>query len=177
MRQERIELPTLGLWDLRAASCATAALHDVNSMCTIYNVCPMRAFQFCSRAVRFSWFITIIAQHAAPHWTPIATTHNTQQQKHKWSKAHGTNAFYCASLCFLMFLRLRSYSGLGFWWFSLVPLSVCWFSFVFFMLSVVYLWWCLPRPPWHPSDTCTASNTSNTSDTSNARSGWRFTAC
>ena len=36
MRQVRIELTTLGLWDLRAASCATAALVKIKITQLVY---------------------------------------------------------------------------------------------------------------------------------------------
>ena len=45
MRQERIELPALGLWDLRAANCATAAVRAIRKLANVNDstlVCGQR---------------------------------------------------------------------------------------------------------------------------------------
>ena len=47
MRQVRIELTTLGLWDLRAASCATAAPDQKGQPCK--KCSPNYRWQLCGR--------------------------------------------------------------------------------------------------------------------------------
>jgi hypothetical protein len=68
MRQVRIELTTLGLWDLRAANCATAAM--LKSLVNRYNgdLVKLAAYVFFHTGIHISYDGCGVRTHALADW-------------------------------------------------------------------------------------------------------------